>query len=84
MQDAKEIFTLMSCSVKIVEAVRVGRIKPERPRPAHWCNSVPHVCKFCWKVLWNKIHQHNQDIRTRHLGPNGMKNVNVFRIIFLT
>ena len=32
-RDAKEIFTLMSCNINIVEAVRVGKVKPSRPRP---------------------------------------------------
>ena len=31
--DAKEIFTLMKCNTKIVEAVRVGKVKADRPRP---------------------------------------------------
>ena len=31
--DAKEIFTLMKCNIKIVESMRVGKVKRERPRP---------------------------------------------------
>ena len=32
-RDAKEIFTLMSCNINIVESIRVGKVKSTRPRP---------------------------------------------------